>query len=86
MRVGSRTTAANEANRRLESGDKPTFLDRSSEEIVTLEFFASLFGSSPVEASSGKDVRRRLNRGGNFEVAVRRTATPWSALWSMSTV
>ena len=29
--------------------------------------FASLCGVSPIEASSGKGVRHRLNRGGNRE-------------------
>jgi transposase len=34
--------------------------------------FASLCGVSPIEASSGKVVRHRLNRGGNREALLRR--------------
>ena len=42
----------------LAAGDKP-------ERMLSEAAFASLCGASPVEASSGKVVRHRLNRGGN---------------------
>ena len=48
------------------AGDNPERLDDDSG-------FAALCGTSPVEASSGKIVRHRLNRGGNREAN--------SALW-----
>ncbi len=40
------------------AGDNP---DRMGSEAA----FAALCGTSPIEASSGKTVRHRLNRGGN---------------------
>jgi transposase len=42
----------------LAAGDNP-------ERLRTEASFASLCGVSPIEASSGKVVRHRLNRGGN---------------------
>jgi transposase len=53
------------------SGDNP-------ERMRTEGSFAALCGSSPVEASSGKVVRHRLNRGGNREAN--------SALWRIAMV
>lgn len=42
----------------IAAGDNPERLDNEAS-------FAALCGTSPVEASSGKTQRRRLNRGGN---------------------
>lgn len=42
----------------LAAGDNP-------ERLTTEASFAALCGVSPIEASSGKTQRRRLNRGGN---------------------
>ena len=53
------------------AGDKP---DRMRHEAA----FAALCGASPVQASSGKTVRHRLNRGGNREAN--------NALWRIAMV
>jgi transposase len=59
----------NAATLLIVAGDNPQRL-RSEAEAS----FASLCGVSPLEASSGKVVRHRLNRGGNREArAVRCT-------------
>ncbi|MGW3661429.1 transposase, partial [Streptomyces sp. NPDC005151] len=39
--------------------------DDNPERVVSEASFAALCGASPVEQSSGKTQRRRLNRGGN---------------------
>jgi transposase len=55
----------------LTAGDNPTRLRSEAA-------FAALCGASPVEASSGKTVRHRLNRGGD------RAAN--NALWTIAYV
>ncbi len=50
----------NAATLLIVAGDNPRRLESEAS-------FASLCGVSPIEASSGKVVRHRLNRGGNWE-------------------
>ena len=60
----------NAATLLIVAGDNPQRLGSEAS-------FASLCGVSPIEASSGKVVRHRLNRGGNREARAARCT--WSA-------
>ena len=57
----------------LTAGDNP---DRLHSEAAFAAMCAAMCGASPVEASSGKTIRHRLNRGGD------RAAN--SALWTIA--
>ena len=56
----------------IAAGDNP-------ERLTSEASFAALCGASPVEASSGRTVRHRLNRGGDRQANNALWASPWSA-------